>query len=193
MSWEKLCAPKSCGGMGFKKLKEFNLALLAKQGWRLQQSYDSLVYKVLKAKYFPTNDFSQAVLGKSIMFAQPLVKNGLWWRLGNGDRIRIWGDKWLPKLSTFMVSSPRLFIPHDMKVGELINKEEASWKADAIDALFVPHEAEVLVQHVQRWTPPPTSCFKFNVDDAVFAELNFVGIGVIVRDWNGQFVAAMCK
>ena len=144
MSWEKLCAPKSCGGMGFKKLKEFNLALLAKQGWRLQQSYDSLVYKVLKAKYFPTNDFSQAVLGKSIMFAQPLVKNGLWWRLGNGDRIRIWGDKWLPKPSTFMVSSPRLFIPHDMKVGELINKEEASWKADAIDALFVPHKAEVI-------------------------------------------------
>ena len=83
MSWEKLCAPKSCGGMRFKKLKEFNLALLAKQGWRLQQGHDSLVYKVLKAKYFSTCDFSQAVLGnnssftwRSIMFAQSLVKNG---------------------------------------------------------------------------------------------------------------------
>ena len=43
-----------------------------------------------------------------------------------------------------MVSSPRLFMPHDMKVGDLINKEEASWKADAIDALFMPHEAEVI-------------------------------------------------
>ena len=43
-----------------------------------------------------------------------------------------------------MVSSPRLFMPHDMKVGELINEEETSWKADAIDALFVPHEAEVI-------------------------------------------------
>ena len=35
--------------------------------------------------------------------------------------------------------------------------------------------------------------FKFNVDGAVFARLNSVGVGVIVRDWNGQFVAAMCK
>ena len=70
--------------MGFKKLKEFNLALLAKQGWRLQQGHDSLVYKVLKAKYFPITEFSLAILGtnpsftwRSIMAAQPLIKYDL--------------------------------------------------------------------------------------------------------------------
>ena len=127
------------------------MALLAKQGWRLQQGYDSLVYKVLKAKYFPTSDFSQATLGnnpsftwRSIMSAQPLVNYGLRWRLGNGESIRIWGDKWLPKPSTFMVSSLRLFMPQDMNVGELIDKEEASWKIGVVDALFLPHEVEAI-------------------------------------------------
>ena len=32
LSWDKLCSPKADGGLGFKKLKEFNLSLLAKQG-----------------------------------------------------------------------------------------------------------------------------------------------------------------
>ena len=49
----------------------------------------------------------------------------------------------------------------------------------------------IYVQHVQRWNPPTTLCFKCNIDAAVFAELKSVGIGVIVRDWHGHFVAAM--
>ena len=44
LSWDKLCEPKECGGMGFKELKYFNLALLAKQGWRLQTGHNSLLY-----------------------------------------------------------------------------------------------------------------------------------------------------
>ena len=82
--WRGLCEPKACGGMGFKQLKQFNLALLAKQGWRLQTCQNSLLYHVLKAKYFPTCDFLQAALGNnpsytwcSILLAQPIMKQGV--------------------------------------------------------------------------------------------------------------------
>jgi len=42
MSWEKLSAPKMHGGMGFKDLIAFNLAMLGKQGWKFQSTFLSL-------------------------------------------------------------------------------------------------------------------------------------------------------
>ena len=33
--WNRLCSPKAVGGLEFRKLYEFNLALLSKQGWKL--------------------------------------------------------------------------------------------------------------------------------------------------------------
>ncbi|XP_019188791.1 PREDICTED: uncharacterized protein LOC109183030 [Ipomoea nil] len=32
LAWDRMCTPKNFGGMGFKRLHEFNLALLGKQG-----------------------------------------------------------------------------------------------------------------------------------------------------------------
>lgn len=96
LSWEKMCEQKSNGGMGFKKLKQFNLTLLAKQGWRLQTDHTSLVYKVLEAKYFPTCEFIEESMGnnpsytwRSIMASQPMVREGIKWRIGNGRNIRV--------------------------------------------------------------------------------------------------------
>lgn len=53
MSWEKLGKSKQGGGIGFWELETFNLALLAKQGWRILQNPKSLVAKIYKEKYFP--------------------------------------------------------------------------------------------------------------------------------------------
>jgi hypothetical protein len=55
-AWWKMCVPKKEGGMGFKDLHCFNLAMLAKQCWRLLSDPDSICARVLRAKYFPSGD-----------------------------------------------------------------------------------------------------------------------------------------
>ncbi|MBA0738506.1 hypothetical protein Gogos_011845 [Gossypium gossypioides] len=44
--WRKLCDTKEDDGLRFKSLSKFNLALLAKHGWRLFSSLDSLLVRV---------------------------------------------------------------------------------------------------------------------------------------------------
>ena len=53
MSWEKLGMSKKNGGMGFRDLYYFNQALLSKQGWHFLKNEDSLVARIMKAKYYP--------------------------------------------------------------------------------------------------------------------------------------------
>lgn len=88
--WSILTQAKKAGGMGFRDLKSFNLAMLAKQGWRLLQNQESLVYKCLEARYFPQSNFLEAVdspnslfVWKCIIVAQPVLKK---WLLLEGGR-----------------------------------------------------------------------------------------------------------
>ena len=56
-SWDMLTKSKKEGGMGFQDLRSFNLAMLAKQGWKLLQEDGSLIYRCFKSKYFPRCNF----------------------------------------------------------------------------------------------------------------------------------------
>ncbi|KAL9413535.1 hypothetical protein AB3S75_042092 [Citrus x aurantiifolia] len=61
--WEKLSVAKSRGGLGFRDFTCFNQALVAKQGWRLLQYPNSLVAKVMQARYYKHSEFLHAKAG----------------------------------------------------------------------------------------------------------------------------------
>ena len=68
IKWEKLCKSKEKEGMGFRDIHAFNLAMLAKQAWRLNQDTQSLFFRVYKARYFPNCSFMKAALGHNPSF-----------------------------------------------------------------------------------------------------------------------------
>ena len=69
----------------FQKTKEewvsvihcFNLALLAKQAWRLVDDPESLCATILRAKYFPEGDLMNAVLKKGSSFTWQIIMAGV--------------------------------------------------------------------------------------------------------------------
>lgn len=56
--------PKEQGGMGFKHLFAHNLAMLAKQGWRLLTNPNSQVAQLFKAIYHLHTSFLEAYMGE---------------------------------------------------------------------------------------------------------------------------------
>ena len=69
VSWRKMCRSKLHRGIGFRNIQAFNLAMLAKQGWRILTNPDSLVARVFKAKYFPYDDILNSKKGSNPSYA----------------------------------------------------------------------------------------------------------------------------
>ena len=139
INWKKMCTPKKKGGMGFRDFHAFNLAMLAKQAWRLVTGTHSLFYRVYKARYFPRCSFMKAELGhnpsfvwRSLLAARDLIREGSIWRIGNGQSIAVSDKNWL--------SHPLVFKPGantNLKVGDLIHHETMQWNRPLIQATFM--------------------------------------------------------
>ena len=88
--------------MGFKDLVRFNQTMLAKQVWKLQTEQTSLPYKVFSKKYFPTNSVFEAkskqgsFAWQSILKARHVIKKGMLQRVGDGFKIWVFHDNWIP-------------------------------------------------------------------------------------------------
>ncbi|XP_030924829.1 uncharacterized protein LOC115951829 [Quercus lobata] len=112
VKWSTMCRPKSLGGMGFRELQKFNDAMLGKQVWHLLQNQDSLFFKFFKGKIFPHGTIFDAkenkgsFAWKSILKGRDVIRQGLKWRIGNGSKVHIFSDAWLPGHRQGKVISP---------------------------------------------------------------------------------------
>ncbi|XP_031131938.1 uncharacterized protein LOC116033325 [Ipomoea triloba] len=142
-AWDRLCIPKKYGGLGFKDLRAFNLAMLGKQAWRFLTRPQSLVARIYKARYFPKSSFIDASLGsnpsfcwRSIMTAHELVCSGVRRRIADGTSTLIWGHPWLPDESGPMIQTPMPAELEGSLVSGLIDPNSGTWDPSILQDIF---------------------------------------------------------
>jgi hypothetical protein len=142
VSWKMLTKSKSKGGLGFRDLYIFNLAMLAKQAWRILLFPETLCAQILRAKYFPGRSILEtkarsgiSYTWRSILKGAQLLKEGIIWRIGDGKSVNIWNDPWIPRNNTRHVITPRRGSILQ-KVADLINPITGKWDEQLVRDTF---------------------------------------------------------
>lgn len=65
--------------------------------------------------------------------------------MGDGERIKIWRDKWIPNPTTYKIITPEQHLSYEPRVNELIDGDSKGWKLDIIRQRFLPQEADAIL------------------------------------------------
>ncbi|XP_056855051.1 uncharacterized protein LOC130504459 [Raphanus sativus] len=168
--WEKVCLPREEGGIDFRMIHEFNLALLAKQLWRLTQNPDSLVARVLRGRYYRLSsplrvnsvNSPSYVWTSSISAARELLLLGIRQKIHSGNEVKVWEDPWIP-LNPARPAIPIAPVMNpNMRVSDLINQELKEWDVNLLEQ-YVRSDDIPLIRSLAVSTShrPDTFCWNF--------------------------------
>ena len=151
MSWERLCGVKEDGGLGFKKLRSFNIAMLAKQSWRLINNINPIVTQLMRARYYPNSYFLNAQIAanpsyacRSIIESKDVVRQGCKRRIGDGSSTKIWKVPWLlcPENGFLTTEMPDEL--KDATVSGLMDETRGGWDDDILYDIFNDRDTELI-------------------------------------------------
>ncbi|XP_057432687.1 uncharacterized protein LOC130725479 [Lotus japonicus] len=155
-SWHKLTRSKFDGGLGFRDFKSFNIALVAKNWWRIFSHPETLLAPeiyIFKGVYFPHGDLLGAKLGYRPSYAWSSIIKSNWifhegglWRIGDGSKVDILHDKWLPNGAPVICRQDLMAELGVSKVTHLIDHASNSWKHDLVDFIFHPATVSIILQ-----------------------------------------------
>jgi ribonuclease HI len=145
--------PKKQGGMGFRDLQAFNLALIAKQGWNILTKPHTLLAKLYKARYFPNSSLFESKIGhnpsyawRGIWKARQILMRGCRWSIGSGTNIRVMNDPWLRGDDGAWIPSPQAQGVYDLCVNDLMVQNMHVWDTGKIESIFPLHIAKRILE-----------------------------------------------
>ncbi|XP_009150012.1 uncharacterized protein LOC103873347 [Brassica rapa] len=137
--------------MGFRDFKNFNLALLAMQLWRLIHYPNSLLARVLKGRYFRLSNpieinkaSNPSYVWRSLMAAQPVHKAGIRKSIGSGQSTLVWSQPWLPTTPARPAIPCGSSFNPSLRVSELIDPITNEWNHDLLREMVAPSDITLI-------------------------------------------------
>lgn len=135
LNQDKICQPREGEGLGVKKFKFLNQAMVAKQFWRIQHSPNSLLAKTYMAKYFPRTSLQEYRpkphhfwSWKNIAVPQSSLLHQGRWLVGRGFQISLTHPNWY-QTSQQKLGDNNLI---GVTVADLIDQQASLQKVDLI-------------------------------------------------------------
>ncbi|XP_026429794.1 uncharacterized protein LOC113326221 [Papaver somniferum] len=142
--WKRLSVQKHLGSQGFCDLKILNKSLLVRAAWRICINSEAQWVKAMMSKYFPGtsllhtgNKTNCSCVWNGVQKQIPFIKENNRWRVGKGDKIKIWMDTWITGMDEPPV--PRQGVTDSESyiwVNELFTHDGRQWNIDLIRHLF---------------------------------------------------------
>ncbi|PNX96867.1 ribonuclease H, partial [Trifolium pratense] len=117
LAWDRMTIPKAFGGMGFRDLRAFNLAMIAKQAWNFMTKPHSLVARLYKAR----------------------------WIIGSGTNINVMKDPWLREKDGAWIQSPQVQGAYNITVNNLMLPNIKRWDKEKVETLFTDEVAKSIL------------------------------------------------
>uniref|UniRef100_A0A2N9IGZ4 Reverse transcriptase domain-containing protein n=1 Tax=Fagus sylvatica TaxID=28930 RepID=A0A2N9IGZ4_FAGSY len=143
-AWADLCTPRASGGLGFRKAKHNNDALLSKLAWMIVSGRDSPCMNALRSKYKVQHGWfncdppkNASPTWRAIDRLKANISKGACFLIGDGKSVDCWKDPWVPWIPGFLPKPKDPLVPPiPMLVSSLINQEIPSWNMSLLQEHF---------------------------------------------------------
>ncbi|XP_021847973.2 uncharacterized protein [Spinacia oleracea] len=143
--------PKGMGGLGIRSIQDFNQALLAKNAWRIVHNPQLLLSRLFRVRYPNLSLAGSRASGsrpswgfRSLAVGFQVLDQGIAWKPGAGNHIRITQDTWVPgNLVRFKASVIESVKP--THVSSLLDPRSYAWNVELVHQLFDDHTASQIL------------------------------------------------
>ncbi|GAU38761.1 hypothetical protein TSUD_64920 [Trifolium subterraneum] len=217
IAWDKLCHPKSEGGLRFRNLKMLNKAHMMKLSWQILTQPSKLWVKILKAKYncgmniIPNfkHTSNSSPLWRAIVNAWDVVKGNITWVIRDGVDSQFWRQPWIPNVGALEDHIAASIPKEELNFPVNNYASDGLWKWDKIRSI-VPNDICDKIAVIKppsqgapdfpcwklqpgevvavSWKPPPDEWHKVNVDGSFNTISGSTACGGLIRNQHGIFV-----